>query len=656
MDKILRTRGALGLIRWVKPIRLALLHYLSGESSSKRVPGVKLDDKGYPKALGIAAEALSPGLIRYVLTILFSTRALALGKKPDLGPIQDPPKVEAFPVFPDPSNFWAAIGYRRAKTSPRSLHFNGKFHLSTKAGPNGPALWTSLTDLLYLKDSDIYQDVRTLGGPRLQHAMDRILKLWDVIPHFLRSEGKDRLRKLSFFADTEEKVRVVAQLDYFSQTALRGLHNYLFDVLRRIPQDMTFNQGGFTEVVKGWKSYDSIDLTAATDRFPIHLISHTLRGVLPESYVTAWERVMVHLPFKFGDSDVKYAIGNPMGAYSSWNSFTVAHHFVMWWACQETGIQWSKAPYAILGDDLVIGDHLLAMAYKRIMAALGVDINLIKSHSSDKLLEFAKRLILNGVEITPFPISALAETSKKFYLLVNLMLEERRKGWVWTTGISPSIRDFYRTVFTYNATKSKIVEERSFRTELMMLYMRGAVTADGLISQFIGRYAAPNTRSGNLTSPRGALMVFSEILSYFLLEENPFGTLPSRMEFNVLATQIGLAIGASAEEIGLTDAHESLMTNIPLTNVIRQVMSKIIDLTQQEPNPRKPSDLFKTLKLLSLPISDKIFTEKEKYTVSRSASVLAERLFQRLAQAVTFRIAVSRKVGTGKRNSVPSDS
>lgn len=58
------------------------------------------------------------------------------------------------------------------------------------------------------------------------------------------------LRRLAFFADKEGKSRVIAILDYFSQTVLKGLHSYLFRALRKIPQDMTFDQGAFVDRVK----------------------------------------------------------------------------------------------------------------------------------------------------------------------------------------------------------------------------------------------------------------------------------------------------------------------------------------------------------------------------------------------------------------------
>jgi hypothetical protein len=87
----------------------------------------------------------------------------------------------------------------------------------------------------------------------------------------------------------EGKKRIVAELDYFSQAALRPLHFWIFDILKKIPQDRTFSQWGF---VKTFDNLDtdiySVDLTAATDRFPIRIIQEVLNGVLPPEYVDHW--------------------------------------------------------------------------------------------------------------------------------------------------------------------------------------------------------------------------------------------------------------------------------------------------------------------------------------------------------------------------------
>lgn len=122
---------------------------------------------------------------------------------------------------------------------------------------------------------------------------------------------------MSYFSDKEGKTRVIGILDYLSQTVLKPLHLYLFRTLRKIPQDCSFNQGGFRDKIKDWDIFYSLDLSSATDRFPIDVISYTLESHLPSSYVSAWRNIMVSIPFKVDDLEISYSVGNPMGAYSS---------------------------------------------------------------------------------------------------------------------------------------------------------------------------------------------------------------------------------------------------------------------------------------------------------------------------------------------------
>lgn len=82
----------------------------------------------------------------------------------------------------------------------------------------------------------------------------------------------------------------------------------------------------------------------------------------------------------------------------------------------------------MLGDDILIGCDLLAEKYLECLGRLGVQVSHLKTHSSDRLFEFAKRLVYKGKEITPFPISALPESSHRFYLMVELLKSEIRKG------------------------------------------------------------------------------------------------------------------------------------------------------------------------------------------------------------------------------------
>jgi hypothetical protein len=56
-------------------------------------------------------------------------------------------------------------------------------------------------------------------------------------------------------------------------------------VLKRIPQDCTNDQEKFIELIENSNIYYSIDLSNATDRFPISIIYKLLDSKFPTEYV-----------------------------------------------------------------------------------------------------------------------------------------------------------------------------------------------------------------------------------------------------------------------------------------------------------------------------------------------------------------------------------
>lgn len=62
----------------------------------------------------------------------------------------------------------------------------------------------------------------------------------------------------------------------------------------------------------------------------------------------------------------------PLGYLSSWPLFALSHHFVVWYCADKVypGKKFSK--YALLGDDIVIGDAAVADVYKDVINRLGV--------------------------------------------------------------------------------------------------------------------------------------------------------------------------------------------------------------------------------------------------------------------------------------------
>jgi len=175
------------------------------------------------------------------------------------------------------------------------------------------------------------------------------------------------------------------------------------------------------------RSLYSYDLSAATDRLPVDLQVDLLSEIMGKKLALLWKGLLVSRPYmlpkvaksyNLGFNAVKYEVGQPMGALSSWAMLALTHHAIVQFAASRTGNKQPKGwftGYAVLGDDIVISNEAVAAEYLCIMDRLGVGVGLAKSLiSKTRSLEFAKRTFIRGRDCSPV---SLAEVSVS---LVNL--------------------------------------------------------------------------------------------------------------------------------------------------------------------------------------------------------------------------------------------
>jgi hypothetical protein len=191
-------------------------------------------------------------------------------------------------------------------------------------GPNGRNLLNYMTDCQALNSSGLADALlgfaRLAGSPRLVKLFQR---LEDTMRFntYLPAGQKPKIGALGRKAEGGGKIRVFAMIDYFSQCALKPLHDYLDKILDAIPQDGTFNQDKVADMVKGWtkrryKLY-SFDLDSATDRFPVSLQEKLLIVLFNLPFAQAWRKLVCDRLYYFKSEPLKYSVGQPMGAYSS---------------------------------------------------------------------------------------------------------------------------------------------------------------------------------------------------------------------------------------------------------------------------------------------------------------------------------------------------
>jgi hypothetical protein len=250
--------------------------------------------------------------------------------------------------------------------------------------------------------------------------------------------------RLFNFAAPGGKLRTVAICDYWTQIAMKPVHDYLFYLLKILgANDATFDQQGVVDAYweKGYKPHWSFDLSAATDSIPIYLYIQVLApffmdkdGDANRAYQKAllWSKVLTERDFGIPSPrkneqfhtgsrqhrSIRYETGQPMGAYSSWASMALVHHALVqfaYWVKDKPLAQdasWFES-YLVLGDDVDISrDENVALSYIQMCADFEVKIGLAKSlKSSSNFFEFANQRLCEAGNISP--LSLLEEISAK---------------------------------------------------------------------------------------------------------------------------------------------------------------------------------------------------------------------------------------------------
>lgn len=147
--RILRTRGKREGIAYCKRLRSSLVQWLTTINSLDEE--VRTSSKvGLPRDLRFLKRRgikVNDAVIRLILSSLYGSRDIRLPPDSNIENIVSGPRSESgFPSNFDQyiGDFWDTLGYRLQRGGvPKSVRWK-KFHLSTKSGPTGQALWTSL--------------------------------------------------------------------------------------------------------------------------------------------------------------------------------------------------------------------------------------------------------------------------------------------------------------------------------------------------------------------------------------------------------------------------------------------------------------------------------------------------------------------------------
>jgi len=202
--------------------------------------------------------------------------------------------------------------------------------------------------------------------------------------------------RISFILENGGKVRVVAIPNVWLQWLLKPLDKALYACIRKDPVSVNFDQvdGAYflQNCFEEGKGVASVDLSSATDRFPLALQLGFLRGVGLHDYADAIKSISEGEWVVSGRNNIHYGTGQPMGMYGSFPLFHLTHVWLLKFLFEKWGYGnclVDKLPFRVLGDDVIISSPALALRYKRVLKRLGVEVSKSKTVTSSTIGQFA---------------------------------------------------------------------------------------------------------------------------------------------------------------------------------------------------------------------------------------------------------------------------
>lgn len=324
---------------------------------------------------------------------------------------------------------------------------------SEKRGPNGSLTLEAAADYVTNRnytfpgaEKSFKDQILSLGAEvcKANNASIQVSDPWLDVPDDVLTGGKTVSTvpgKISQITEKSGKTRLVASPDYYSQQVMKPIHNWLMSLLKTLPEDCTFDQRSSIPKIVSWQGRGStiysFDQSSCTDLFPVVCQLNILAERFGEPLAEATRTVMcdrewsIKLP-SGRTKLVHWGVGQPMGLYGSWPLMAVTHHLLVQYAAWRSSGRKSFRPfqdYVICGDDIVIASKSVAESYLKVVRALGMKVNLTKSHVTggktgiDPVSEFAKITIWKGKPLFPVRPNMVRAAVKDWRMVVPLFFD-----------------------------------------------------------------------------------------------------------------------------------------------------------------------------------------------------------------------------------------
>jgi hypothetical protein len=215
---------------------------------------------------------------------------------------------------------------------------------------------------------------------------------------------------ISLIQEPGYKLRFAANPYRVYQQALYPLGSALFDALKRVPNDFTFDQEAGVRYAQELLTLGlpavSMDLSNATDNAPLdaqlELLSRLGVGTRWLQFLRDCCRGDWYTRLSRGGEPIRvsWTVGSPLGLYPTFAAFAMWHHAVVQYAFWLLGRPKVKTltlgeayPYGIVGDDVFIMDPDVASLVRKLFESWGVPIAAEKTLVSKDVAEFVGRII-----------------------------------------------------------------------------------------------------------------------------------------------------------------------------------------------------------------------------------------------------------------------
>jgi hypothetical protein len=242
------------------------------------------------------------------------------------------------------------------------------------------------SQMLYQRYEPLYSKV--VEGSSLNYLLSNV-DPYQCLPDDITITGGE----VHFLQEPGYKLRAIASPYLVHQQALQPLGETLYDHMRTLPWDCTFDHAKpvphIQEHLTSGRYIHSVDLSNATDYFPLEVQLTALRALIGDHLSIDLFAEISRSRWQSTIGTIQWKQGQPLGLFPSFASFGLTHGYLLLFLLGKR----YENEFFVLGDDVVILDDHLYFKYISYLGLLGCPYSPEKSLSSSRLAEFGGKVI-----------------------------------------------------------------------------------------------------------------------------------------------------------------------------------------------------------------------------------------------------------------------